>query len=99
MGIFFAYDETDRSVQENFIVKSRLISGYNIADGKIICEQSQKAVDDISALALNFSARAVNAIGQVMHIKKVKSLIFLYPIYYCFQQNSLWRFLTLEQKQ
>lgn len=70
MGIFFAYDETDRSVQENFIVKSRLISGYNIADGKIICEQSQKSVDDISALALNFSARAVNAIGRGMHIKK-----------------------------
>lgn len=77
MGIFFAYDETDRSVQENFIVKSRLISGYNIADGKIICEQSQKAVDDISALALNFSVKAVNAIGQVMHIKKGEIANFL----------------------
>lgn len=70
MGIFFAYDETNHSEQENLTLKSRLIPGYNIADGKIICEQSQKAVDDISALALNFSARAVNAIGRVMHIKK-----------------------------
>ena len=79
MGIFFAYDETDRSVQENFIVKSRLISGYNIADGKIICEHSQKAVDDICVLALNLSlsARAVNAIGRGMHIKKGEITNFL----------------------
>lgn len=77
MGIFFAYDETNHSEQENLTLKSRLIPGYNIADGKIICEQSQKAVDDISALALNFSARAVNAIGRGMHIKKGEIANFL----------------------
>ena len=77
MGMFFAYDETNHSEQENLTLKSRLIPGYNIADGKIICEQSQKAVDDISALALNFSARAVNAIGRGMHIKKGEIANFL----------------------
>lgn len=79
MGIFFAYDETNHSEQENLTLKSRLIPGYNIADGKIICEHSQKAVDDICVLALNLSlsARAVNAIGRGMHIKKGEIANFL----------------------